>query len=117
MVRRLFAVLLALTFAVGNAPHSMQAPKMSPQTQDRGIETASEIGSDAPMSGKCNGCGHQDGAAAACAAFCAGMAALPAAAITFDPVAATTVRYAEPQPVSGRTEPPDPHPPRLTILS
>ena len=108
-------LLLALTFAVGTAAHGVQMPGVS----GVGTKMSAVAGTPAPMSGRCDGCADdQKGAApAACIAFCGSFVAVPVTAVAFHAVPTKIVQYASPERANGRTEPPEPHPPRPAILS
>ncbi len=116
--RRMFASLMALVLAVGLVTHGHGAPDMI-------VKPTMAVGSDMPssggepMQGNCNGCvGDEKGVVpTACSAFCSAVATLPAAYV--DPFAApaeTLTPTAGPDAI-GWTHPPDPYPPRTTILN
>jgi hypothetical protein len=71
------------------------------------------------MSGKCDGCaGDEKGVGpAACSAFCSAAIAMPSMAVIFDTAFIDTLGPAAEPIVTGRADPPDPYPPRPTILS
>src|SRR5687767_4930270 len=111
-LRRVAAVLLALTFVVGQMPYGLRAADVSVQM----VMTAA---GDVPMSGKCDGCGdHQKTmAAAACSAFCAGFVALPSIEMVLELPSAETFDGFAGSLLTGHTIPPDPYPPRPAVLS
>jgi hypothetical protein len=85
------------------------------------MTTASDmpISSDMPMPGKCNGCaGNEKGVApAACSAFCGAVIALPMMAVVLYAVPVETLNPTAGPAAIGHATPPDPYPPRTTILS
>jgi hypothetical protein len=117
-IRRISTLLAALVLAVGLAAHGFAGP----QTVVKSAVTATTdmpMSGDMPMPGKCNGCaGDEQGTApAACSAFCSAMIAVPSAAAVFAAIAIGTLGPSATPIVTGRADPPDPHPPRATILS
>lgn len=116
--RRISAVLMALVLAIGLATHGLGGPDMIVKSA---IAAASDVpmSSDMPMQGKCNGCaGDEKGfAPAACSAFCCAVIALPVVAVVLDAIPAETLSPMAGADAIGRTNPPDPYPPRATILS
>lgn len=116
-IRRMLASLMALFMAIGLATHGVGGPMVVKSTMAMASHMPSS-GSE-PMQDKCNGCaGDERGVVpTACSAFCSAVATLPAAYV--DPYAAPIeilVPTAGPD-VIGWTHPPDPHPPKSTILS
>jgi len=110
-VRRILALLLALTLVVSGAMHSVQAADMT-------VKMTAATG-DLPMPGGCNGCNGDDHSMtpAACFALCGGVTAvLPSVPLV---AAATLVSSpaAQAASVAGLHGPPDPYPPRPTILN
>lgn len=111
-VRRLVALLLALTLVVAGAAQGVQASDMAVQM------SAATSTSDMPMTGGCSGCsGDEDGMPMACFAICGStMAAiLPSA-----PIVASVALVSPTAPfvttVVDHRGPPDPSPPRPTSL-
>lgn len=109
-VHRFVALLLALTLVVTGAVQGVAAADM---TVKMAAATA-----DMPMpNGDCGGCSGDDpGMLAACSAACGISAVLPLVAtvpgaITVAPPAVLVIS------VSGLHRPPDPYPPRSTLLS
>lgn len=115
-MRRMFALLMALVMAVGLATHGIGGPMIVNPTMIMASDMPSSGG---PMQGKCNGCAADEKGVvpAACSAFCSAVAALPAANIDLFAVPAETLTPAVGPEVTGWTHPPDPYPPRTTILS
>lgn len=104
-MHRFLALALSIMLVVALSAQGAQAAQMN---------LASSAAAAAPMSGDCDdGPGDQPGMMAAmCAAYCAGMVALPCASIILDDVVTIVpLERAEPA-LNGRTDPPDPHPPR-----
>jgi hypothetical protein len=118
-IRRASTMLMALVLATGLAAHGFGGPDMIVKSATAAASDM-PMSSDGPMQGKCNGCaGDEKGVApAACSAFCGVVIAVPlAAAAALDAVPAEMLHpMAEPNAV-GRADPPEPYPPRPTILS
>ena len=110
-VRRLCVVLLAVALAAGLATQGVRAATI-------GVKMAAAAATDMPMPSKHNGCGDdQTMTAAACAAYCGSIVALPLMQIVFLAMPAEIPRdFAGPNP-TGHTVPPDPYPPRPAVLS
>lgn len=107
-VRRLSALLFALALVVGLAAHGVQAAHMS--------ATMAAAAMDSPMPDGCNGCDKDGKAVPACSAICAGLVAVLPAPPTVQTVRITP-RYADVSASAvGLRGPPDPFPPRSTIL-
>jgi hypothetical protein len=116
--RKVFALLAAMVLAAGLITHALGAPSMvgkSAMTSAGDMPMSSEM----PMPGKCNGCaGDEQGTApAACSAFCSAVIAVPAVAAIFAALPIDTLGPSAIPIVTGRADPPDPYPPRTTILS
>jgi hypothetical protein len=109
-VRRISAVLLALALAVGLVTHGVRA-------SDIGVKMALAAATDMPMPGKCDGCGDDQKAMAACSAYCGSVVALPAMEAVFDAVPAGIFGHVAAPSPTGHTIPPDPYPPRPAVLS
>lgn len=110
--RRWFAFFAAVALILGLAAYGVAAADMGAKM----MPTAD--GAMAPA-GMCNGCGGGDDGmpATACNALCGGTVALLP---EFVPIAVAAVEPAIPvamPPHLGRAGPPDPYPPRLSILS
>lgn len=111
---RCFALCAILAVSLGLVAHSVAAAQM-----DAKMMTAAAAGEMSASSGGCNGCGDDDGGmpAMGCFAPCGGsVAVLPSVA----PL--KTVAVEQPGPVTvrsdpGRVRPPDPYPPRSSVLS
>jgi hypothetical protein len=110
-LRRIVTVLLALTFVVGAVPHGMRAA-------DAGVKMIMTDTSDMPMSGMCKGCDADQKAmnSAACSAFCGTFVALPLIGTAFELDSAEPFRAFAGPPVAGHNAPPDPHPPKSSVL-
>jgi hypothetical protein len=117
-IRQISALLTALVLAAGLVVHGFAGPEMGFKSA---IATANDMpmSSDMPMSGKCDGCaGDEKGVApAACSAFCSAVIAAPSVAAVFDAVPIDTLGPSAGPIVTGHADPPDPYPPRPTILS
>jgi hypothetical protein len=117
-VRRIPALFAALVLAAGLVTHGFGGPDI---IVGSAVSTASDMpmSSDMPMPGKCNGCaGHEKGVApAACSAFCGAVIAIPLVTVALDAVPAETLKPTAALGAIGRADPPDPYPPRPTILS
>jgi hypothetical protein len=116
--RRISALLSALVLAFGLVTHGFAGPDMVVKSA---MTAASDVpmSNDMPMSGKCDGCaGDEKGVApAACSAFCSAVIAAPSVAAVFDGVPIETLGPLAGPIVTGHADPPDPYPPRPTILS
>lgn len=115
--RQLSALLMALVLTVGLVMHGFGGPMVVKLAT--AVESHMPSSGGEPMQGKCNGCaGDERGVVpTACSAFCSAVATLPAAYV--DPYAAPVEAFvptAGPD-VIGWTNPPDPYPPKSTILS
>ena len=111
-IRRMSAVLLALALAVGLMTHGFGNPDMGLKA------TMAAATSDMPMSGNCDGCGdNSTDMAAACAAFCNSVVALPVATVVVDVVLIGILRPSVGLVATGHITPPDPYPPRPADLS
>jgi hypothetical protein len=122
-LRALIAVLVALSLVVVPASVGASAAGMA-STAASGV---SECGVPCPMAAQADtmagmpmpgGCNGMDGKSApmtpsACATFCAGFVALPATLIILVREAPSTLPSPDVQPhLTGRTDPPEPYPPR-----
>jgi len=113
-IPRTSALLAALVLAVGLVTHGFAGPDMVVKPAG-----AMPMSSDMPMTGKCYGCaGDEKGMApAACSAFCSAVIAAPSVAAVFDAVPIDILGPSAGRIVTGHADPPDPHPPRPTIVS
>jgi hypothetical protein len=123
-IRRALALVCAIVLTLGLIAHGFGELGLQAKS---GVVSAGEIadmsmdGMSMPgdMPGKCDGCaGHEKGMApAACAAFC-GMVTNTVAAVV-DLVVTPGEPFGPPfqAVVRGHADPPDPYPPRATILS
>jgi hypothetical protein len=126
-LRQVLHLALALTLAVGLAAQSARAAGMTAKTNNRTDTMAAQMSIAAagsmPMCDKCDACKNGsckgDGCTSSgtCSAYCGNLAAL----LVFGSVVAIFV--AEPRAIGpfrfqmGWAAPPDPYPPRTTILS
>lgn len=112
--RQLIAVFLSLALMVGSGLQVVQASDMAAK-----MTTATATMDDMPMPGGCSGCsGDDQGMPMACFAVCGStvVAILPSV-----PAIAAVVLVSPSTPpiasIAGHHGPPDPYPPRPTILS
>jgi hypothetical protein len=114
-IRRISAALMAIVLAVGLWTHGLGGPDVI-------IKSAMAVANDMPMSGdmpgKCDGCaGDEKGVATAvCSAFCGAFIA-SSAVVIFAPIPADILTPPAERIAVGRTDPPDPYPPRPVVLS
>lgn len=117
-IRRMSAVLMVLVLAAGLATHGLAGPDTIAKSN---ITAARDMpmSSDMPMQGKCDGCaGDEKGVApAACSAFCSAVIAVPMVAVVLYGVPAEVLTPVAGPDAIGRADPPDPYPPRPSILS
>ncbi len=114
VLRRWFSLCAILALSLGLVAQGVVAAQM-----DAKMMTTAPAGEMSPSSGGCDGCGGGDGGtpATGCFAFCGGtVAVLPSVA----PL--KTVAVEQPNPIAvrsdpGRVGPPDPYPPRSSVLS
>jgi hypothetical protein len=117
IVRRLFVVVLSVALAGGLVVRSVQCGIVDTMAPAAATAAAS-IDTDMPMSGKCNGCaGDEEAMAAACSALCGSAVALLPFAVAFEQASIETVSPRISSPVTAHAFPPDPYPPRPSILS
>jgi hypothetical protein len=110
-VRRIVALLLAVTLVVTGTVNSVQAADMTVKM--------TAVATDMPMPGGCNGCSGDDHglSSTSCFTLCGGVTAI------LQPVplvAAETLISSPPSPTTGVVGlhgPPDPYPPRPISLS
>ena len=110
-VRRLLAILLALSLTLGPAVSGVHASSM-------GTKMAMISLSGAHAQGSCTDCPESKSglSLSACSACCTGVPAVSpdVAAIDFQPT--ETQRYLTPSLLADHRLPPDPYPPRSTVL-
>jgi hypothetical protein len=112
-LRRIFALLLALTLVVGLAAHGVGV-------SDMGVKMATASASDMPMSGPCGECSNDKAGMSTgmCAAYCSAGSFLLLAAEAFDvPHAGSTGFLVPGLTLPSHGSPPDPYPPRPAVLS
>jgi hypothetical protein len=118
-IRRLLAWPLALVLAVGLVVHPLYAGDTGAKagTGAMDMSMTMDMSADMPMPNKCDGCAGDEKATVpgACAAFCAGMVAVPLAPVVIDPVAIATLWSVAEAAVNGHTTPPDPYPPKRIV--
>ena len=116
-IRRFVVLSLAVALAAGIATRVVPATSLSAKAAD--MQAMSMDKADAPVPGKCGGCGDDDKGLmpATCSVFCSPAVALPLLAVALDAVPVASLWPARGAVMSGRSGPPDPYPPRPTILS
>jgi hypothetical protein len=117
-IGQLSALLAAFVLAVGLVAHGFASPQMAVKSAATAA-AGMHMSGDMPMRGPCDGCaGDEQGAAlGACAAFCGAVIAVPAVAAIFAALPIDTLGPSATPIVMGHADPPDPYPPRTTILS
>jgi hypothetical protein len=116
IARRLAVIVLSVALSTGLVLRSAQAIAMdimAPPTA--GVTAAPDTAM--PMPDKCDGCAGHEKAVGACSAFCANVFALLPAAIGFVSVPIETVGPCVEASATGHTFPPDPHPPKPSVLT
>lgn len=124
-IRRIPAFLMALALAVGLVLHgfdgagimakSAMAASDVPMPHAK-MATSSERPGSGVVPGKCNGCaGDEKGMVAACSAFC-GVIPMPAPSLVVYSVLVERLSPTTAPDLIGRSDPPDPYPPRPAIL-
>lgn len=108
-VRRLSALFLALALAVGLMAHGIQASDMA-------VKMSTAAASNMPMPSGCDGCNGDHGVPTACFAQCGGLAAVLPLVTTGVATISQSAPAVQTVPVAGHHGPPDPYPPRPTIL-
>lgn len=109
-IRRLCAVVLALTLAVGVSTHGVHA-------SDMGVKMAAAAASDMPMPGKCDCGGNDKMSVTSCSSQCAGIPAILTPSLALDIVLVGGYADVAAPSATGHTRPPDPYPPRPVVLS
>jgi len=110
--RRIVAIFLALTLAVGLTAHGARVAAMD-------VEMATAATGDMPMSGKCDECGDSKNSMSlvTCAAYCGGMVTLPSLIMTAIDSLPAIMPYPESSSIRlGLLRPPDPYPPKSVVL-
>jgi hypothetical protein len=117
-LRRASAIAAALILAGGLVVHGFVGLDMG-STSSTSMATEMPMTTDMPMSGKCDGCAGQEKgmSPAACSAFCGAVIAIPSVAVVFNTISIETLGPSAGPIVTGHADPPDPDPPRPTILS
>jgi hypothetical protein len=115
IARRLVVIVLSVALATGLVVRSVQALAMDIAAPAATAAATTDTGM--PMSGKCDGCAGDEKAMAACSAFCANVFALLPAVVGCVSVPVETVGPCAEAPATGHVFPPDPYPPRPSILS
>jgi hypothetical protein len=116
IARRLFVIVLSVALATGVVARSV--PSIAMDITAPAATAAATTDTDMPMSGKCNGCaGDEKAMAAACSALCGGAVAVLPVAVAFGPASVEAIGPSATPAASGHAFPPDPYPPRPTVLS
>jgi len=128
-LRRLAHLVLALTLAVGLAAEGVRAAGMSAKANSSASAMAADMNMAAaasamPMCGKCAACKKDGGckgdgcmSPGTCAAYCGTVVGLPVVGAATDTPLSESADHAGSPPAMGWAKPPDPYPPRTTILS
>jgi hypothetical protein len=111
-VRRFSVLALALALVVGIVTHGARAANMD-------VKMTMTAASDMAMPGKCDGCGtgNDKMSGVACAAPCGGMVAMLVADIVLPMLPVAISSWTVAPAVADWAAPPDPYPPRPTVLS
>jgi hypothetical protein len=117
-LRHASAIAAALILAAGLVMHGFAGLDMS-SASATSMAAEMPMSTDMPMSGQCDGCdGHEKGMSpTACSAFCSAVITVPSVAVVFSTISIETLGPAAGPVVTGHADPPDPYPPRPTILS
>lgn len=117
--RRLFlSVLLLLAFVLGAGQCAPQSVAAGQAGQAHDAMQVAMSATDGSTSGKCNECGGSDHAKPACLPLCTSVQAmLPEGTAAPAEIAVAAPIAAAGQHVSGWATPPDPYPPKLSLLS
>ena len=117
-IRRIFVVSLALAIAAGLVAHFVPGANLGTKAADMAAAMSMDKAADTSMPGKCDGCGDDQKAMApaACSAYCGSVVALAVTVIPVDLVPAEILGHFAARIGASHTIPPDPHPPRPTIL-
>ena len=126
-LRRLVHFVLALTLAGGLAAQGVRAADMSAKANNRADAMAPHMNMAAaasmPMCNKCDACkngsckGNGCMSSGTCAAYCGIVAALPVIGAVVEAPHSESAPHAASPRAMGWAAPPDPYPPRTTILS
>lgn len=106
MIRRVSVLLLTLALVVGFAAHGVRAAHMS----------ATMVAMDLAMPDGCTGCSGDAEPAAACKVLCAGLVAVAPSPSGIVAVAIVVTHAVSDVFGAGLRGPPDPFPPRPTVL-
>ena len=112
LVRRISAVVLALALAMGPAMYSVHSSAMT-------AKMAVAASSDVHSPGTCDDCGGNKAGVpvGACSMYCSGMIAVSPGVPIFDTLLVETPGHVAARGMTGLATPPDPYPPRPSILS
>src|SRR5262249_14383404 len=116
IAHRVFVIVVLADVATGVAVRSVQALAMDVAAP--AAPAAATTDTDMPMSGMCDGCaGDEKAMAAACSALCSGAVAVLPVVVAFEPISVETIGPSATPAATGHAFPPDPYPPRPTVLS
>jgi hypothetical protein len=117
-MHKAFALLAAVILAAGLVTHGFAGPDLASKS---GMRMAGDLpmSNHMPMPGKCNGCaGDENGmTSSACSALCGTVIALPSMMLVPDAAPAEELNPAVVSDLTGHADPPQPYPPRTTVLS
>src|SRR5258708_17961601 len=116
IARRLVVIVLSVALSAGLVLRSAQAIAMDIMTPAAAAAVATPD-TAMPMPGKCDDCAGHEKAMAGCSALCANVFALPPTVVGFVSVPVETVGPCGEASATGHPFPPDPYPPRPSILS
>src|SRR6266511_2335652 len=114
IARWLLVIALSVALSAELVLRSAQAIAMDIMTPPA---AAAAVTPDTPMPGKCDGCAGHEAMAACSNFFCANVFALLPAAVGCVSAPAGTIGPCVELSASGHTAPPDPYPPKRSILS
>lgn len=112
LIRRISAALLSLTLVMGPAMYAIHAPALS-------TKMAVAASSDMHLPGKCDDCGGNKAGMpiGTCSMACNGMIAVSPDVPVLDALLVETHGHVAARGMTGLVAPPDPYPPRPTVLS
>jgi hypothetical protein len=116
IARRLLMMALSVALSAGLVLRSAQAIAKDTMLPPAAAAAATPD-TAMPMPGKCDGCAGHEKAVGACSASCANVFALLPAVVGFVSVPMETVGPCVEASATGHAFPPDPYPPKPSILS
>ncbi len=118
IARRLVVIVLSVALSAGLVLRSAQAIAMDTMEPPAAAAAATpDTAMPMPMPDKCDGCAGHEKAMGGCSASCANFFALLPAVVGFVSVPVETVGPCVEASATGHAFPPDPYPPRPSILS